>query len=176
MASSFINIKDIGYWAKDGFVEAMQLCLINEIEIQTLDSIEWLNEYKNDLALESLPMIYGGMSMSLNEFINTDERKAILIELINVITKKIDEIDNYLTGPNLHEMRKRAMEILLDTNMLEFKNQEDFERTVNDSGWNISLGSKDVKDRYQHSFKLLKMLINGEMNSTASSPETYWNY
>lgn len=176
MASSFINIKEIGYWAKDGFVEAMQLCLINEIEIQNLDSIEWINEYKNDLALESLPMIYGGMSMSINEFINTDERKAILIELINVIIKKIDTIDNYLTGSNLHEMRKRAMEILLETNMLEFKNQEDFERTVNDSGWNISLGSKDVKDRYQHSFKLLKMLIKGEMNSTASSPETYWNY
>lgn len=57
MASSFINSKDIGYWAKDGFVEAMQLCLINEIEIQNLDSIEWCNEYKNALALESLPMI-----------------------------------------------------------------------------------------------------------------------
>lgn len=176
MASSFINIKDIGYWAKDGFVEAMQLCLINEIEIQNLDSIEWINEYKNELALESLPMIYGGMSMRLNEFIKTDERKAILIELINVIIKKIDSIDNYLTGSNLHEMRKRAMRILSETNMLEFMNQEDFEKTINDSGWSISLGIKDMKDRYQHSFKLLKMLINGEMNSTAASPETYWNY
>ena len=176
MASSFINIKDIGYWAKDGFVEAMQLCLINEIEIQNLDSIEWINEYKNELALESLPMIYGGISMRLNEFVNTDERKAIVIELIDVITKKIDMTDDYLTGPSLHEMRKRAMEILLKTDMLEFKNPEDFERTVNDSGWNISLGIKDVKDRYQHSFQLLKMLINGEMNSTASSPENYWNY
>ncbi|WKL48970.1 hypothetical protein Q1W71_04105 [Flavobacterium pectinovorum] len=176
MASSFINIKDIGYWAKDGFVEAMQLCLINEIEIQNLDSIQWINEYKNYLALESLPMIYGGMSMRLDEYIKTDERKAIVIELINVIIKKIDEIDNYLTGPSLHEMRKISMEILLETNMLEFKNQEDFERTVNNSGWDISLGITDVKDRYQHSFQLLKMLINGEMNSTASSPETYWNY
>jgi hypothetical protein len=176
MASSFINIKDIGYWAKDGFVEAMQLCLINEIEIQNLDSIEWINEYKNALALESLPMIYGGMSMRLNEFVNADERKAIVIKLIDVIIKKIDTADNYLTGPGLYEMRKRAMEILLETNMLEFKDQEDFERTVNDSGWDISLGIKDVKDRYQHSFKLLKMLINGEMNSTPSSAETYWNY
>lgn len=176
MASSFINIKDIGYWAKDGFVEAMQLCLINEIEIQNLDSIQWINEYKNDLALESLPMIYGGMSMSLDEYIKTDERKAIVIELIDVITKKIDTTDDYLTGPSLHEMRKRAMEILLKTDMIEFKNPEDFERTVNDSGWDISLGITDVKDRYRHSFQLLKMLINGEMNSTASSPETYWNY
>ena len=93
-----------------------------------------------------------------------------------MIIKKIDAIDNYLTGSNLHEMRKRAMKILSETNMLEFENQEDFETTVNDSGWNISFGIKDVKDRYQHSFILLKMLINGEMNSTASSPETYWNY
>lgn len=40
MASSFIDINDVGLWARDGFVEATQLCLINEIENQKLDTIE----------------------------------------------------------------------------------------------------------------------------------------
>jgi len=47
MASSFVDIDDIGFWAKDGFVEAMQLSLINEIEIHKLDATDWINEFKN---------------------------------------------------------------------------------------------------------------------------------
>ena len=59
MASSFIDIKDIGFWAKDGFIEAIQLCLINEIENQNLNEIKWINEFKSELAFQSLPMIHG---------------------------------------------------------------------------------------------------------------------
>jgi hypothetical protein len=176
MARSFIDINDYGFWAKDGFVEAMQLCLINEIENQKLDSIDWINEYKSELALQSLPMIYGGMSMELEEFLTTKERKAQIVKLIDIIIDKIDSTDNYITGNNLYELRKRAMTILSETGKMEFKNQKEFERIVNDSRWNESDGIGKVKDRYQHSFKLLKMLINGEMNTTASSPINYWNY
>lgn len=176
MASSFIDINDYGFWAKDGFVEAMQLCLINEIENQKLDSIDWINEYKNELALQSLPMIYGGMSMELEDFLTTNERKALIVKLIDTIIEKIDLIDNYITGTNLHELRKRAMTILSETGKLEFKNQKEFDKTVNDSRWNESDGIAEVKDRYQHSFKLLKNLINDEIKTTASSPIDYWNY
>jgi hypothetical protein len=176
MGSSFIDIKDKGFWARDGFVEAMQLCLINEIENQNLDSIDWMKEFKNELALQSLPLIYGGMSMELEEFLTTDERKARIIQLIDFIIEKIDTTDNYITGDNLHEMRKRAMTILSESGKMDFKNQKEFEKTVNDSRWNESDEIADVKDRYQHSFTLLKKLINGQMNSTAASPEDYWNY
>jgi len=176
MASSFIKIDNIGFWARDGFVEAMQLCLIHEIENQNLDSTEWINGFKNELALQALPMIYGGMSMGLEKFITTTERRTQVVELIDLIVKKIDTTDNYITGPNLHDMRKRAMHILSETGELKFKDQDDFERTVNDSSWNLSDGISAVKNRYQHAFKLLKMLIIGNMNTTASSPETYWNF
>ncbi|MBF4515964.1 hypothetical protein IRZ71_06405 [Flavobacterium sp. ANB] len=176
MASSFVNIKENGFWAKHGFVEAMQLCLINEIETQKLDSIEWINEFKYELAIQSLPLIYGGMSMELEEFIITDERKAQIIELIDIIIEKIESTDKYITGSNLHEMRRRAMNIIFENGKLEFTDSKEFEKTVNSSGWESSSGIEKVKDRYQHSFKLLKMLVNGEMNTTASSPETYWNY
>ena len=176
MASSFIDINDVGFWARDGFVEAMQLCLINEIENQKLDTIEWINNYKTELALQSLPMIYGGMSMLLEEFLTTNERKTQIVKLIDKIIDIIDSTNDYITGSNLHSMRNRAMTILLEANQLTVKNQEEFERIVSDPGWYASDGIADIKDRYQHSFKLLKRLINGELNTTASSPENYWNY
>jgi len=68
MASSFIKFGDFGFWAKDAFVEAMQLCLINEIESDHVDAIKWVNLFKEELALQSFPMIYGGMSMGLDDF------------------------------------------------------------------------------------------------------------
>jgi hypothetical protein len=176
MASSFIDINDIGFWARDGFVEVMQLCLINEIENQKLDSIEWINEYKNELALQSLPMIYGGMSMRLEEFLTNNERKSQIIKLIDKIIGTIDSTDAYITGSNFHKMRNRAMTILLETRQIIVTNQEEFDRIVDDSGWDASDGIADIKDRYKHSFKLLKGLINGEINTTASSPENYWNF
>ena len=145
MASSFIDINDYGFWARDGFVEAMQLCLINEIENQKLDSIDWINQYKSELALQSLPVIYGGMSMELEEFLTTDERKVQILKLIDIIIDKIDSTDNYITGNNFYELRKRAMTILSETGKMEFKNQAEFERIVNDSKWKESGGIVKVK-------------------------------
>lgn len=65
----------------------MQLCLINEIENQNLDSIDLINEYKNELPLQSLPMIYGGISMKLEDFLTTAERKTQVVKLIDIIVE-----------------------------------------------------------------------------------------
>ncbi|MEM1003097.1 MAG: hypothetical protein AAGH46_10655 [Bacteroidota bacterium] len=176
MGSSFIDIQDKGFWARDGFVEAMQLCLINEIERQNLDSIIWIHEFKHELALQSLPLIYGGMSMELEAFITTDERKDQLIQLIDLIIEKIGTTDDYITGANLHEMRKRAVTILSESGKIEFNNPKEFNKAVNDSRWKESDGISEVKSRYQHSFKLLRQLVKGEMLSTTASPQDYWNY
>lgn len=53
----------------------MQICLISEIETQKLDLIERINQFKIELAIQSFSLIFGGMSMELEEFITTDERK-----------------------------------------------------------------------------------------------------
>ena len=173
MANSFIEIEEFGFWANDGFVEAMQLCIINEIENQKLDDLSWINNYKNKLALQSLPLIFGGMSMEL-EFINTDERKEQLNTIIDVIIEKIDASDEYITGSNLHNMRYRAMEILSETGQANFKTAKDFDKAVNDARWLESDGVADFKDEYKHSFVLLKKLINGLLKTTAASPIDYW--
>lgn len=176
MASSFIDIGENGFWANDGFVEAMQLCLINEIEQSGFERIEkWLKGYKIELAFQSLPLIYGGMSMSVEEFITDKERKNIIIKLIDSIISRINKDKNYLTGDNMHLFRKRAMETLWQEEKVEFKDEKEFRKHVNSSRWKESSIHK-VRDRYLHSFILFRKLINGEISTTAGSPINYWNY
>jgi len=176
MGNSFIDFKEKGFWARDYIIEVMLLCLINEIENQNLDSTNWINEYKNTLALQSIPIIIGGMSMELDKFLINDELKGQLNSLIDLIIEKIDKTDNYITGNNLHKMRTRAMTILLDSEEIEFNNQKEFDETVNYSRWKESSGIEKAKDIFKHAFKLLKKLINGDMKTTVSSPIDYWNY
>lgn len=173
MASSFINIGEIGFWANDGFVEAMQLCLINEIENSKLEKGgNWLNDYKIELALQSTPLIYGGMSMAIEEFITNKERKEIITNFINSVIGKIKTEPDYLTGNRMHSMRKRAMEILRQTKKIDFKSEKEFNKYVNDARWQESSIHK-VKDNYENSFRLLKLLLNGKMQTTASSTIDY---
>lgn len=68
------------------------------------------------------------------------------------------------------------MNIIFENKKMGITDSEEFENAVNSSGRQFSSGIVKIKDRYQHSFKLLKMLVNGEMNITVSLPETYWNY
>ena len=126
MASSYINIKEKGFWARDNFVEAIQICLVNEIELNGLDSSDWINEYKNELALQALPIVYGGMSLELEMFIIDANRKSILIKSIDSIIKKIETDKDYLTWENLHKFRIRAIKILAESGKVKFKDEEDF--------------------------------------------------
>ncbi|GAA4303166.1 hypothetical protein [Nibribacter koreensis] len=175
MGSSFIKIREKGFWANDGFVEAMQLCLINEIEQKKLDSVAWLNGFKLELSLQSLPLINGGMSMQLEEFLTDFQRKETIIELIDSICDKIETYNDFLTGENLHRFRKRAMVLLKESRKIQLANESDFTESVNEAGWKDS-AIHEVKERYLHSFKLLKSLIKGKLETGSSSPIDYWNY
>jgi hypothetical protein len=175
MASSFIRFRDFGFWAKDGFVEAMQLCLIHEIESDTVGAVEWVNLFKTELALQAFPMIYSGMSMELDEFLTDDERERIVLRLVDQIVARIITDPSYMTGETMHNFRNRAMRILQETDKADFNDEKEFLKAVNDSNW---LGSSihEVKDRYAYSFDLLKRLIKGQITTTAASPVDYWNY
>ena len=99
MASSFIDFKDNGFWARDGFVESFQLLLFEEIQLQYHDELEWLNNYKRDLALQSLPLIHGGMSMCFDETLTDNNRTTIILKLLDDIRKKIIKDNDYLVDP-----------------------------------------------------------------------------
>ncbi|EDP96421.1 hypothetical protein U8527_09930 [Kordia algicida OT-1] len=176
MASSFIEHKNYGFWASDGFVEAMQICLIDEIEATSFDSKSWIIQYKDELALQSIPLVYGGMSMSLDRFLINDERKKIVIDLIDKIIQKINSDETYLNNENLRRMRKNAMLILYKQGNT-FQDESEIDEDVKNSRWrgNDSDGNQ-FKDRCINAFQLLKKLINEELKTDAGSPESYWDF
>lgn len=174
MATSFIHRGNFGFWANDGFVEAMQLCIIDEIENSGYEPSEfWLNAYKSELALQAIPLIFGGMSMELEEFIIDENRESTLISIINRILEKIDANSAYLTGNNMHQFRQNAMEVLRRNGQIE--SEEEFQDFVSKSNWRDSPIEK-VKNNYRQAFELLKKLLMNNITSTPSSPIDYWNY
>jgi len=176
MASSFINKGELGFWAKDGFVEAMQLLLITEIEnLELVSQDNWLEEYKIELAFQSMPLILGGMSMGLDEFITSVDRSDKLINIIDLLINRMSTEPNYLSSANLNQHRYRAMEILKETQKVNFKDNKDFMDLVNSSQWKGPIPS-EIKNRYEHSFILLRKLLKGELSTDAGSQIDYWNY
>ncbi|RTQ46321.1 hypothetical protein EJV47_22615 [Hymenobacter gummosus] len=175
MGSSFIHLPDnTGFWARDGFVEAMQLCLIDAIEAQPPAAAEpWLLAYKQRLALQALPLIYGGMSLELAEHLTTPARRALICRLSEQIIRRIRHEPDYLTGPTLHRFRRRAMQLLWETGELVFESQEDFQRVVDDSGWQHA-AIQDVRPNYLHGFVLLNRLLKGRLHARVNSPIDYW--
>ncbi|MEM1217948.1 MAG: hypothetical protein AAGH79_03515 [Bacteroidota bacterium] len=176
MAKSFIQIGDHGFWAQDRFIEAMQLCLIHEIEQQHLDSTSWVMDYKEALALESVPIMVGARSMRLEAFLTTPERNALILSLIDAIVEKIEIDAHYFTAENLYAFRRRALEILAASKTIQFANEQEFLAVLNRSRWQESPGISAVKGRYQQAFTLLRRLVNQELQTEVSSPINYWGF
>ena len=171
MASSFIDFKDNGFWAKDGFVESFQLLLFEEIESQYQDSVDWLNEYKKNLAIQSLPLIYGGMSMCLDETLVNDCKIQTILSLIKSINTKISSDNNYLTGKHLNDLRKIVRQYLVQIKEFDW-NDIEVERQTKDGAFGNDLPVVS----YVHGFDLLKKLLAGQITFNADSPIDYWNY
>ncbi len=161
MASSFINYKDNGFWARDGFVEAFQLLLFEEIQLVHSDSSDWLNEYKKELSLQSLPMIYGGMSMMLDETLIDARRKDTILELLTAIKEKIANDSNYLTAKHLNGLRKTVRQYLIGIKEIEMSDKE-IEKALLDG----SYGDELPVNSYQHNFELLRNLIAERLTDT----------
>ena len=168
MASSFISFKDKGFWASDCFVESFQLLLFEEISLQYQDDIQWLNNYKKDLALQSLPLIYGGMSMCFDETLKDGNRAAIILRLIDDIKKKIINYDEYLTGAHLNLLRKNVRHFLVDIKEFEW-DEEEIDKLLEDGNY----GELPV-EKYQRGFSLLRALVAGQLNFKADTEITYW--
>jgi hypothetical protein len=170
MSSSFVHFGDNGFWARDGFVEASQVLLFEEIELQYQDNLEWLNEYKKELALQSLPLISGGMSMRFDEMLTDERRIQIVLELVDRITSHISSDTNYLTGKRLNVLRKTVREYLGAIGEFEW-NEKEIERQVKDGAY----GDELRVNYYVRGFDLLRKLIAGQIHFKAETPITYWD-
>ena len=169
MASSFIEYKSNGFWVNDGLVEAFQLLLFKEIQLQYKDRIDWLNEYKLELGMESLPLVTGGMSMKLDEMLTDEQRETIILQLVDIIRYRIFSDKKYLTGEHLNALRKIVREYLLSHKKINWSNEE-FENELNNGKYNDDLPIES----YQTGFDLLRKLINRELKYKPNTPITYW--
>lgn len=170
MASSFIEFKDNGFWARDGFVESFHLLLFEEIQTQYKNEVEWLNEYKKNLALQSLPLIYGGMSMCLDETLIDNNRIQTILSLIDLIETKISGDIDYLTGKHLNQNRKIIRQYLVEANEF-FWDENEIEKQCK----NGAFGEDLPIESYKRGFELLKNLVAGKMNYKVDSVIDYWD-
>lgn len=169
MANSFIKYKSNGFWANDAIVEAFQLLLFKEIQMQYNDEINWLNAYKIELAMEALPLVNGGMSMKFDEVLIDEKYEIIILRLIDIIRYRIYSNAKYLTGEHLNTLRRTVREYLLLNKKIDYNNKM-LEDELNNGKFNDNLPIES----YQLGFNLLRRLINGEITYTADTPLTYW--
>ncbi|MEM6721355.1 MAG: hypothetical protein AAF611_18650 [Bacteroidota bacterium] len=161
MASSFIELNNVGFWASDGFIEAIQYCIIHEIELQNFPKDSWVYEYRNQIALQSIPLVYGGMSMCLEDIVE----KPIIIRIIDQIVYKINNDDDYFTLSNMQQMQRRTMKLLLKKYNI-YRNDEEIEEDIRNGRWSCGVCISKLKKRYICAFELLNTLIKGELNES----------
>lgn len=169
MASSFIEFKGNGFWAPDGLVESFQLILFEEIQLQFQDQLQWLNKYKKDLALQSLPLIYGGMSMCFDETLTDNNRSTIILKLLDDIRKKIDKDNVYLTGSHLNSLRKIVRKYLVEMKEFEWDEKE-IEKQLKDRSYD-----ELPFEKYSRGFNLLRALVAGQLKIKVDTEITYWD-
>ena len=170
MANSFIEFNTNGFWARDGFVEAFQLLLFEEINNQYGNTIEWLTTYKSEIAMQSLPLIYGGMSLCLDETLISQNRKDILLKCLDRIKSRISSDENYLTGRHLNMLRQDVRQFLVRAKKFKW-DEEQIAKQVKDGAYGDELPQKI----YLSAFELLSQLISGQLNFKADTPITYWD-
>lgn len=168
MASSFIKYKDNGFWTNDSIVESFQLLLFEEIQYKFGNNIKWLNDYKKELALQSLPLIYGGMSMCFNETLTDENRTKLILSLIDNIKLKINTDNNFLVGDHLNTLRRTVRKYLVEINEYDWSEAE-ISQQISDNSFKENLPVNE----YEHGFSLLKKLVAGEITFKADSVIDY---
>lgn len=168
MSSSFIEYNNSGFWANDGFVEAAILLLFEETKIADDFDLEWLKLYRKTLALESLPLIYGGMSLRFDEFITTEfYMKRVLTFIENIIERF--QNPNYLTGMHLNFLKREALVFLVEIGEFNW-NDNEINRRQKDGFF-----MEDIDQNYYlHGFVLIRKLLLGQIFFKPDSPISYW--
>lgn len=169
MGSSFITFREYGFWARDGFIEAYQLLLFEKAQLHQDDDLKWLIDYKGELALESLPLIPGGMSMRLTETLTDESRKLVIIKLINEVIYKITTDPAYLTAEHLNSLRSTIRHYLVSIKEIDWSERA-IEKDAKDGAYQGELSKKN----YLKAFDLLRKLIGGKLPYKADTAITYW--
>lgn len=160
MSNSFISFKGNGFHVQDNLVEGMLLLLFEEIDQVYRNTSPWLNEYKKLLAMESLPLAYGNISMRFNEIVTDEARKNILLHITDNLHRKITDTPDFLNGMRLNALRRTVRYFLVDTGEFLWPYHE-IERQIEEMPFPEKLSAAD----YLQKLELVKKLLSGELNN-----------
>lgn len=90
MGSSFVELKDKGFWARDAILREWLGCLVDEIDRWGARE-GWLMDLRERLFREATVGMIGGIHPDLDKAIGSDEgRRAILIEITDSARKRLE--------------------------------------------------------------------------------------
>jgi hypothetical protein len=136
MATSFVEYKNQGFWANDDFI-CVTAAFIYVSIIHQDQKPNWLVEYGEELKENSYGYFVGFTSLCLDDYIIHDNRKAILLNIINEIQKETQKKDSVIDLTYLNEY-------------LDVDNK------------NIWYGVKISKDILLNMFKFIEYILNGQ--------------
>ena len=163
MANSFISINENGFWAYDNLIEGMQLLLIEEMSNSEYEIFDWVNEYRIQLTIQSLPIIFGGMSMEFDKYLIDKERREIVLFAIDSITKELKNPETLLTEKQMFQLREKAVHELANSEKGNFKNAKDIQETIRSSYWKENSKNLLNKDYYIQGLNMLAKLLKGKI-------------
>lgn len=144
MASSFITKDNIyGFWLHDSLIQVVSWVMVNVVDQNFLKDRPWLREFRDDLFNNSQGMFVGFMSLRLNDFIITPERKQLYADIINEAKKFVRERGNFFSPDDLN-----SFQLIQDT-----KHE-----------WTSTLPTKEVIKI----FEIIEDLINDKLSTTAN--------
>ncbi|MEM8891706.1 MAG: hypothetical protein AAGD28_27250 [Bacteroidota bacterium] len=157
MASSCIEFEEKEYWVRDGVVETWQISLVDEIKRRALKE-SWILEFQKELAFQAIPIIIGGMSMCLNEFLISQDRKNQFKEWIQAIIERMKSSAEYVSGKHYQKLRLQALQMLRDQGELRISKEKEFEKMLNSSRW-AETDLSNFQERYIDFFHALIGII-----------------
>ncbi len=164
MANSFISINGNGFWAYDILIEGIQLMLIEELSNSEYEIFDWISEYKLKLTIQSLPIIYGGMSMEFDEYLISEDRKQIVLFAIHSLTKKLEKSEAILTEKRMFQLRQKAINSLANSDLGNFKGSKEIDKTIHSSYWSENSSTTLNKQYYIKGLNMLARLLNGKID------------
>ncbi|MEK6482598.1 hypothetical protein WJR50_34040 [Catalinimonas sp. 4WD22] len=143
MATSFVKYREFGFWAKDSFLEGLLYLSVRELKVKVSNK-EWLVDIVEDWIFASTVGYVGCIPVDLDKKFDSEEKRLLLISVLQNIIASLETEDNYLTVEELNKNK------------------------IGTGGW-----QKINTNGFIDTAKQMLKLMSGDLRTNASSPIDY---
>lgn len=167
MATSFVDLDKNGFWIPDWLLQVWLLFLAREIDKLPMKDEATL-ALRNSWYLEGMHVCLGCMHTGLNEFVQDERHRDLLLKLTQNVTRSVEMNPKALTYTEINNM------IMLVANELKNLDERWDDAQVERVRKN-ELFQKDVElSTLKRVAELFAELLEGKMQTTAESKINYW--